>query len=127
MDKYTRAPDGATNSIARRDFKCAACGKTTECKMRGQRFCSRRCRQRANYADKVARGDFSTPNTALPTTPHKSASNIKELQGATMGSSPYSNAPLNILGGGSFRWPNTPKLDRRTLENIERSEVGAAP
>jgi hypothetical protein len=41
--------------------------------------------------------------------------------------SPYANAPLNILGGGSFRWPNTPKLDRCTLENIRRSEIGAAP
>ena len=83
---------------------------------------------RANYADKVARGDFSTPNTTLPTTPHKSASNIKGVQGAKkMRSSPYANAPLNILGGGSFRWPNTPKLDRCTLENIWRCEIGAAP
>jgi hypothetical protein len=44
-----------------------------------------------------------------------------------MRSSPYANAPLNILGGGSFRWPNTPKLDRCTLENIWRCEIGAAP
>jgi hypothetical protein len=127
MDKYAGAPDGATKLIARRGFKCAACGKTTERKMRGQRFCSRRCRQRANYADKVARGDFSTPNTALPTTPHKSASNIKALQGAKMRPSPYANAPLNILGGGSFRWPGRTPLDARTLENILRSEIGAAP
>jgi len=125
MNKYVGPPDGATKLIARRGFKCAACGKTTERKMRGQRFCSRRCRQRANYADKVARGDFSTPNTTLPTTPHKSASNINALQRAKTRPSPYANAPMNILGGGSFRWPGTPRLDVRTLENIRRCEVAA--
>jgi hypothetical protein len=117
----------STNLIARRNFKCAVCGKSTERKMRGQRFCSRRCRQRANYADKVARGDFSTPYTALPTTPHKSASKINAVQGAKTRPSPYANAPLNILGGGSFRWPGHTPLDGRTLENILRSEIGAAP
>jgi predicted nucleic acid-binding Zn ribbon protein len=127
MNKYAGVPDGATKLIAHRGFKCAACGKTTERKMRGQRFCSRRCRQRANYADKVARGDFLTPNTALPTTAHKSASNINELQGAKRRPSPYAPAPLNILGGGSFRWPGRTRLDAGTLENILRSEIGAAP
>ena len=90
-------------------------------------ICSRRCRQRANYADKVARGDFSTPYTGLPTTPHKSTSKINALHVAKTRPSPYTNAPLNILGGGSFRWPGTKRLDARTLENIRRSEIGAAP
>lgn len=127
MNKYTGASLGGTSLIVPRGFKCAACGKTTERKMRGQRFCSRRCRQRANYADKVARGDFSTPYTGLPTTPHKSTSKINALHVAKTRPSPYANAPLNILGGGSFRWPGTKRLDARTLENIRRSEIGAAP
>jgi hypothetical protein len=67
------------------------------------------------------------PYRGRATTPHKSASNFKGLQSRKTGSSTFANAPLNILGGGSFRWPNTPKLDRRTLENIRRSEIGAAP
>jgi hypothetical protein len=64
---------------------------------------------------------------AAPTPPHKSTSKINVLQGQKTGSSPYANAPLNILGGGSFRWPGTPRLDARTLKNILRSEIGAAP
>jgi hypothetical protein len=44
-----------------------------------------------------------------------------------MRSSLFANAPLNVLGGGSFRWPETPRLDARTLENILSSEIGAAP
>src|SRR6516164_8881259 len=35
----------------------------------------------------------------------------------------FANAPLNILGGGSFRWPNTPRLDANTLEKIQVREI----
>jgi hypothetical protein len=31
--------------------------------------------------------------------------------------------PLNILGGGSFRWPATPWLDRSTRDNIVSVEL----
>jgi len=31
--------------------------------------------------------------------------------------------PLNILGGGDVRWPQTPVLDRDTREEICRSEI----
>jgi hypothetical protein len=37
----------------------------------------------------------------------------------------FANAPLNILGGGSWRWPNTPRLDANTLENIRHREIAA--
>jgi hypothetical protein len=37
--------------------------------------------------------------------------------------SPFADAPLNILGGGSFRWPDTPRLDAETLEKIRIREV----
>jgi hypothetical protein len=130
MDKYAGAPLGAAKLIARRNFKCAACGKLTERRMRLQRYCSKRCRQRASR-EKLAANAFKIlaryPYSGDATTPHKSASNFNELQRQKTGSSTFANAPLNILGGGSFRWPNTPKLDRRTLENIRRSEIGAAP
>lgn len=36
----------------------------------------------------------------------------------------FANAPLNILGGGSWRWPNTPRLDADTLEKIRVREIG---
>ena len=127
MNKYTGASQGGTSLIVRRGFKCAACGKTTERKMRGQRFCSRRCRQRANYADKVARGDFSTPIPGFRRPPLNPQAKSTRCTWQKTRPSPYTNAPLNILGGGSFRWPGTKRLDARTLENIRRSEIGAAP
>jgi hypothetical protein len=35
----------------------------------------------------------------------------------------FANAPLNIVGGGSWRWPNTPHLDANTLEKIRIREI----
>ena len=32
--------------------------------------------------------------------------------------------PLNLLGGGSWRWPGTGRLDSETLEKIRHCEVG---
>ena len=131
MHDYTNAPSGA-KAFVRRDTQvnCAACGKLTQRRMRKQRYCSKRCRQRASR-EKLAASALKKlpryPYSGDATTPHKSASNFNELQRQKTGSSTFANAPLNILGGGSFRWPNTPKLDRRTLENIRRSEIGAAP
>jgi len=62
---------GPDRNGARRDSPvvCPNCGRQTRRRMRGQRYCSKRCRQRANYAKKVERGDFSTRTIALPTTP----------------------------------------------------------
>ena len=70
-----------------------------------------------------------------PPRPRKSASNINDLQGAKKGSNPYANAPLNVLGSGSFRWPGVstrarwkifcaPKLERRREPQTQRK---AAP
>jgi hypothetical protein len=130
MDRYTGAPSGA-KAFVRRDaqVKCAACGELTERRMRGQRYCSKRCRQRASREKLAVRALKKLPRypySGDATTPHKSARNINKLQGQKTGSSPYANAPLNLVGGGSFRWPGHMPLDARTLENILRSEIGAA-
>jgi hypothetical protein len=61
---------------------CPVCERRVDRRMRGQRYCSRRCRQKANYAAKVARGDFSTHTTALPTPPEKNKNKLKVLQRA---------------------------------------------
>ena len=37
----------------------------------------------------------------------------------------FANAPLNILGGTSWHWPNKPRLDSETLETIRRREIAA--
>jgi hypothetical protein len=64
------------------------------------------------------------PYSGNATTPHKSASNFNRLQRRKSGSSTYFDAPLNLLGGGSFRWADTPQLDPQMLENIRHSEIG---
>jgi hypothetical protein len=40
----------------------------------------------------------------------------------TQPTSVFANAPLNIVGGGSWRWPNAPHLDCDTLEKIRTRE-----
>jgi hypothetical protein len=124
MHRYIAANTGARSAHRNARVTCAHCGRKVDRQMRGQRYCSKHCRQKGNYAEKVARGDFSTPYTAPPTTPRKSARNINALQGAKTRSSTFANPPLNIVGGGSFRWPNTPALDAKTREAIRLCEIG---
>jgi hypothetical protein len=77
---------------------CPVCERRVDRQMRGQRYCSRRCRQKANYAAKVARGDFSTHTTALPTTPEKNKNKLKALQRAKTLSSRRIFGPADVLG-----------------------------
>jgi hypothetical protein len=81
---------------------CPVCKRRVDRRMRGQRYCSRRCRQRANYAAKVARGDFSTHTTALPTTPEKNKNKLKVLQRAKTLSSNRIFGPANVLDAEVF-------------------------
>jgi hypothetical protein len=37
---------------------------------------------------------------------------------------PIVTGPLNVLGGGSWRWPNSPSIDAKTRVKITWSEVG---
>jgi hypothetical protein len=87
------------SKASRRDAPvvCPVCERHVARRMRGQRYCSRRCRQRANYAEKVARGDFSTGTIALPTTPQKLDNKFKALQRAKRLSSHRITAPARVL------------------------------
>jgi hypothetical protein len=86
--------------------------------MRGQRYCSRRCRQKANYAEKVARGDFATHTTALPTTPLKKGSKFKALQRAKTLSSHRILAPARVLAVELFNrdWQSSTSSDGIAIE-----------
>jgi hypothetical protein len=35
------------------------------------------------------------------------------------------STPVNLLGGGQWRWPNSTRLDARKLATILRAEIGA--
>jgi hypothetical protein len=78
----------------------------------------------ANYARKAGSGELLGHGTALGPSPHKSANKINELQRPKTGSSLFYKGPLNLLGGGSFRWPEAGHLDGKTLTKIRHSEVG---
>jgi hypothetical protein len=56
--------------------------------------------------------------------PHKLSSQNNVLQWPKTGSSLFCNGPLNLLGGGSWKWPGAGQLDGKTLAKIRRSEVG---
>ena len=93
----------AGNSVAKSTrFKASrrdapVCERRVDRQMRGQRYCSRRCRQKANYAAKVARGDFSTHTTALPTSPPKRDNKFRALQRAKILSSNRIFGPADVL------------------------------
>jgi hypothetical protein len=81
---------------------CPVCERRVDRRMRGQRYCSRRCRQKANYAAKVARGDFSTHTTSLPTPPEKNKNKLKVLQRAKTLSSNRIFGPAGVLDAEVF-------------------------
>ena len=100
---------------------CPMCGRRVDRRMRKQRFCSQRCRQKAHYADNVRTGVFSGTlgrDAALPTRPPKKACDVNALQEAKPGSS----LPLNLLGG--YRWPAATTVNLVVVRAIIRAEIG---
>jgi ribosomal protein L37AE/L43A len=98
------AADRNSYRAARRDapVNCPSCGREVQRRARQQRFCSRRCRQKANYGEKVARGDFSTRTIARPTNPSKKDNKFKALQWAKSLSSHRILAPARVLDAEVF-------------------------
>jgi hypothetical protein len=90
--------------VSRRDapVSCPSCGRKVRRRARQQQFCSRRCRQRANHAEKVARGDFSTRTTPRPTNPPKKDKEFKALQRAKTLSSHRIYGPAEVLDAEVF-------------------------
>src|SRR5262249_56690977 len=103
----------AAFKASRRDAPvvCARCGRQVRRRGRLQRYCSTRCRKCGHYAQKVRRGDFSTPkwsDTALGTTLLQKDSKYNALQRAKTLSSHRVLAPAHVLacevfGGRSWR------------------------
>jgi hypothetical protein len=117
-----------TGEGPRRDapLTCRKCGARVTRKGRRQAYCSRKCRQQA-YWDRRAIAKLAalrTSDTSGSTTPPKSRSNINGLQGRkSRPTSPFS-VPLNLLGGGQWRWPGTTRLDGETRAKITCAEIG---
>ena len=107
---------------------CPVCDRTVPRLARQQRYCSTRCRVKA-HRGKTPAGALQRqpryPTSGGVTNPHKSANKNNDLQRAETGSSLFFNGPLNLLGGGAFRWPAAGPLDAATTSKIQRSEIAA--
>jgi hypothetical protein len=116
--------------VPRRDspVTCSACGKRVARRGRSQIYCSRRCRQREYWDRRVLAGISAivTHDTGHSTTPRKSTSKTKDLQRTKSQQSDSFSTPVNVLGGGQWRWPNSTRLDAQTLAKILRAEIGSA-
>jgi hypothetical protein len=103
--------------------QCAACGKPFARNLMGRKkvFCSAACRLEGHRTNKISspghpaglqRNDSSCACGSSGKSPAKSESSL------------FANGPLNILGGGSWRWPEAGSLDAKTLTKITHSEIG---
>jgi hypothetical protein len=91
----------ARNSVHRDSpIICSSCGRQTRRRMRGQRYCSKRCRQQAHREKSAAEGFISGRRyhpSGHATTPLKKGSNLNALQGVKTQSSHCILAPAHVL------------------------------
>jgi len=80
--------------------------------------------RKGNYARKAGSGVLPGQDAALVLTPHKSSNENNILQWPKSGLSLSANGPINVLGGGSWKWPGAGQLDSKTLAKIRWCEVG---
>src|SRR5262249_8781684 len=64
------------------------------------------------------------PHSSDVPNPHKLSHENNGVLTAKTGSSLFYNGPLNLLGGGSWRWPNAGKIDAKTFAKIRWCEIG---
>ena len=104
---------------------CPVCGRRVRRKARQQTFCSRRCRQRANYANRIAQGrfnTFATQDTALPTNPLENVHGVNALQAPKSWSSIAPErwrAVVEVEVWGGHRWQAVVSSDGVTCEVTE--------
>ena len=104
----------------KRRLKCPVCERAVDRKSRQQNFCSTRCRMKA-FREKTPVGSGHTGGV---TNPPKLSSQNNVLQWPKTGSSLSSNGPINLLGGGSWKWLGAGVIDSKTLAKIRWCEVG---
>ena len=113
----------STLASNKRRLKCSVCDRTAE----------RKSRQQNLLFDALPNGPKTPFAIKTPvrdrlyrkvTGPHKSVSENNVLQWPKTGSSLSANGPINLLGGGNWKWPGAGSLDGPTLAKIRWSEVG---
>jgi hypothetical protein len=121
-----KPPSPAFKCVRRDDPVICPCGKRVVRKSKTQTFCSRRCRQR-DYWNRRAIAKISSltsRHTRHSTSPVEKPCIPKSFEGEISRSRGFAGAPLNLLGGGSWRASSTPCLHPDLLEKIRRAEIG---
>jgi hypothetical protein len=112
MKKGDPAPIRRLASRRDKAVVCERCGARVERRMRGQRFCSARCRDRARGRSRKA---FLGEDTRAPTTPSNFRNKVNNLQAVNDGSSPAKNALLaraiQVEYFDSHQWVEKVSLD----------------
>jgi hypothetical protein len=117
-----------------RRSQCPTCGKDLRLRRgagRQKRYCSPHCRRVAKSgrefdrkAQELISGPASTGMAGLSPFASKTSTETAACRGE-FGDRPCRfSVPRNVLGGGSFRFPGTPRLDRATREVICFLEIG---
>jgi hypothetical protein len=88
--------------------RCPVCDKRVERRSRQQRYCSRQCMRRANYARKAGSGELRGHATRRVRNPHKSESKNNSLQAAKSRSSigiigPRSVIQTEVISGRTWK------------------------
>jgi hypothetical protein len=93
----------------KRRLKCAVCERIATRQSRQQQFCSTKCRMKAFRKKMPA----SIQDSGSVTNPHKFSSRNNVLEWPKSESSISCNGPLNLLGGGSWKWPGGTLIAKR--------------
>jgi hypothetical protein len=105
---------GCHSSFYRR--RCLICEQPMQRRTENQRLCGKRRCRNALKARSALGGIHPFEKSIKPglkTSPQRRPASL------------FANAPLNILGGGSWVWPNTSRLSADTLQKILLCEIGA--
>jgi hypothetical protein len=107
IEQTAKKPDSPSRLVRRKVHKtkevatrrdepivCAKCGKRTKRRMRGQKYCSRVCRERARQRSRKA---FLGQDTRAPATPTKKLNGIKALAAAKRRSSYDICGPSRVI------------------------------
>jgi len=91
-------------------------------------FCSYECRDAARRIRNFeGSGNTRKGTQAIPRNAPKSSTISSPCKGDFADRGPARSVPINLLGGGPFRWPGARPLDAETREKIYWAEIGEPP
>jgi hypothetical protein len=107
-----------------RKLKCAICGRGLDHKRVGRirKFCSDKCRDKARR-DRDFVGAFGPSPTEVART-HESTKNSSTKSAVCEGAKRGRAFPVDLVGGGSFKWPGATAIDPELRRKIINAEFG---